>query len=372
MRAEEDGINSSRPESSVAVLIDVEFDGARYLLVRMPKLAHSSAPPPLPFPHPQRHMSNGAPNERRHKFGRSRRVLVAENDSTTRLHLMHLLHEWGFEVTVTTDGEEALKIFEQEQPPVLAIMNRAMPGIDGTELCRRISGRLGEHSPYILMLGQEADRQEAIDSLESGAAEFLITPFDERELRARLIVAGRRLDLQDRLISSRDEFRDQAAKDALTGVFNRRRILEILDKELELAERSDRSTGILMIDLDNFKNVNDTLGHPVGDLVLQETASRLRAMLRSYDCLGRYGGEEFLIVVPATNEWELRELAERIRCTVESEPVHTALSDIRITVSIGATMATSDDRIRANVIAAAGKALYKAKKLGRNRIAFSA
>lgn len=368
--ARNDEIGSARDRSSVAVLVDTVVDGARYLLVRMPKLERPSLPKPLPHPKPQRNVIDVAPSERRHRFGDLRRVLVAEDDSDTRIRLVHLLREWGFNVVVATDGIEALGVVELHRPPDFFIINRSLPGMNGIELCRRINGHFDEHSPYILMMGRRTSHQEVVESLESGAAEYLTTPFNEQELRVRLIVAVRTLSRQDNLISSREQFRDQATRDALTGVWNRRGILEILEKELDRAERNDRSTGILMLDLDHFKNVNDAHGHLAGDLVLQETARRLSRKLRAYDCLGRYGGEEFLIVVPATDERELSELAERIRTAIESEPVHTEMNDIRVTFSIGAAMAKPGDRSKANVIALADEALYKAKKLGRNRVVY--
>ncbi len=220
------------------------------------------------------------------------------------------------------------------------------------------------------MMGGASGRQDVVESLESGATEYLTTPFDGQELRARLIVAIRALDRQDNLISSCAQFRVQATRDALTGVWNRRGILEILERELDRAQHNARSTGILMLDLDHFKNINDAHGHLAGDLVLQETVHRLCRKLRTYDRLGRYGGEEFLIVVPATNERELCELAERIRASIESEPVPTEVIDLRITFSIGAAIAKPGDKSKAKVIAVADKALYEAKKLGRNRIVF--
>jgi diguanylate cyclase (GGDEF)-like protein len=242
--------------------------------------------------------------------------------------------------------------------------------MNGIELCRRICDRFSEHSPYIVMMGRPTGRQEVVESLESGATEYLTTPFDEQELRARLIVAVRALDRRDNLISSREQFRDQATRDALTGVWNRRGILEILERELNRAEHNGRSTGILMLDLDHFKNVNDAHGHLAGDLVLQDIARRLCRKLRAYDRLGRYGGEEFLIVVPATNERELCELAERIRASTESEPVPTELINFRITFSVGAAIAKPGDRSKAKLIAVADAALYEAKNSGRNRTVF--
>ena len=254
--------------------------------------------------------------------------------------------------------------------PTFFFINRSLAGMNGIELCRRICDRFSEHSPHIVLMGSATAHQDVVEALESGATEYLTTPFDEQELRARLIVAVRSLDRHDNLISSREQFRDQATRDALTSVWNRRGILEILERELGRAEHNGRSTGILMLDLDHFKNVNDAHGHLAGDLVLQETARRLCRKLRAYDRLGRYGGEEFLIVVPATNEKELCELAERIRASTESQPVPADLINIRITLSIGAAMAKPGDSSKAKVIAIADQALYEAKKLGRNRIVF--
>lgn len=364
------GTNDGKNQSPMAVLVDAEVDGARYLLVRMPKPERQGPPKHALSLRSPSNSADGPPSERRHRFGDLRRVLVAEGDSDARLRLLHLLREWGFYVVVATDGIEALGFVELQQPPDLFFINRSLAGMNGIELCGRICDRFSEHPPHIVMMGRPTGRQVVVESLESGATEYLTTPFDEQELRARLIVAVRALDRRDYLISSREQFRDQATRDALTGVLNRRGILEILQRDLEGAERNGRSTGILMLDLDHFKNVNDAHGHLAGDLVLQETARRLCRKLRAHDCLGRYGGEEFLIVVPATNERELCELAERIRTSTESEPIPTGQINFRITFSIGAAIAKPGDRSKAKVIAVADEALYEAKKLGRNRIVF--
>ncbi len=364
------GIDDGQDQPSAAVLVDAEVDGARYLLVRMPKPERQGSPEHVLSPRSTRNSGDGPTGERRLRFGDLRRVLVAEGDSDTRHRLLHLLREWGFSVVVATDGIEALGVVELQQPPDFFFINRSLAGMNGIELCRRICDRLGEHSPYIVMMGKPTGRQDVVESLESGAAEYLTTPFDEQELRARLIVAVRTLDRQDNLISSREQFRDQATRDALTGVRNRRGILEILERELDRTGHNGRSTGILMLDLDHFKNVNDAHGHLAGDLVLQDMARRLCRKLRAYDRLGRYGGEEFLIVVPATNESELCELAERIRASTESEPVPTELINFRITFSVGAAIAKPGDRSKAKLIAVADAALYEAKKSGRNRTVF--
>lgn len=362
---EDEAAGDGKNQQSVAVLVDAEVDGARYMLVRMPRPNRSSLPVSIPCPKVQR----SAADERRHKFGDFRRVLIAESDSATRSRMCHLLREWGFNCHAATDGIEALLHLEQHRAPDLLIMNRSLPAIDGIELCRRITSDGAGPSPYIFISGRQSDRRQVADSLESGASEYLNLPFEDQELKARMIVAVRMLARQDILISSREKFRDQASRDSLTGVWNRRAVLEVLDEKLSGAECDVRSTGILMLDLDHFKSVNDALGHPAGDLVLQQAARRFGSMLRTYDYLGRMGGEEFLIVVPAVDQAGLCELAERIRVTVDAEPFHTEANDIQITLSIGAAMARPGDRSSANLIATADEALYKAKKLGRNQVA---
>ena len=311
------------------------------------------------------------PGERRHKFGDLRRVLIAESDSATRLRLLHLLREWGFNSEVASDGIEALMFLEQHRAPDLLIMNQSLPAIDGIELCRRITRESGGQSPYIFITGRQNGRRDVAESLESGASEYLSLPFEEQELKARLIVALRALARQDSLINSREKLRDQASRDSLTGVSNRRAILEFLEEELVRADRNVQSTGVLMLDLDHFKSVNDALGHLAGDLVLQQVVRRLGSMLRAHDRLGRYGGEEFMIVVPAVDQAGLYELAERIRATVDAEPFHAEANEIQISLSIGAAISKSGDRSTTKLIATADEALYKAKNLGRNRVVCS-
>lgn len=310
--------------------------------------------------------------ERRSNIGHFQRILVAENHGATRSMLVQMLREWGFEVVTATNGAEVLRIVAEKRPPELVILGRMLPGVDAFELCGRMSTHEGEYSPYILILAMQNDRHEVVHALESGAAEYLTTPFEAQELRARLIVATRILRRQQNLVSSRDQFRLQATKDALTGVWNRRSIFQILKEELNCAARSKRSTGVLLVDLDYFKQVNDTHGHLVGDLVLRQTSRLLRNALRAYDSIGRYGGEEFLIITPGSNEKELYELGERLRTIIEENPVRVRKNRIQITLSIGAAIASPRDGCLASVLAAADAALYDAKRFGRNRIMFGA
>ena len=311
--------------------------------------------------------------EPRRNLGEFRRVLVAEGDKATRSNLQELLRRWGFDVVPASHGIEALNVLQRKTPPDLVIVNKSLPGIDGIEICQRISGNSGEYSPYILMLtNPDEGGCDIVPALESGASDCLALPFEEQELRARLEVAVRILKRQDHLIRSRDMFRDQAAKDALTGLWSRRAILEILQAELSRADSNERSTGILLLDLDRFKSVNDTHGHLAGDRVLQETARRLSHVLRAYDSIGRYGGEEFLIVVPGPNEKELLDLAGRICAAIACASVDAGENKIRVTSSIGAAIARAGEKSVTSVIESADRALYRAKKAGRNRVSFCA
>lgn len=305
--------------------------------------------------------------DRRSNIGNFQRILVAEHHKGTRRMLLQMLRKWGFDVVPATTGAEALQIVEQSRPPELIILSRTLPDIDIFELCRQLTDRHGDYAPYILVLAMEGDQREIVRALEAGAAEYLATPFEAQELRARLSVAVRILKRQESLITSRDNFRVLATRDTLTGVWNRRSIDLILEEELTRATNSERATGVLLVDLDHFKKVNDTHGHSAGDCVLREASRRLQGILRAYDSIGRYGGEEFLIVVPASAEGELRQLAERLRKAVEEEPVRVGEAEIRITLSIGAVIAPPRESSSSDAIAMADAALYDAKRFGRNR-----
>jgi diguanylate cyclase (GGDEF)-like protein len=372
--ARREAANAADDESAevtlVATEIRTEVGGAQYCLGRMPSLSGPGALSPVPVSRIEPERAAGTGTERRLNIGDFRRVLVVEQNRASRLNLQQILHEWGFEVVLAKSGVEALRMLEQQKLPDLVILNRTQPGIDGGELCRRICDRASEFPPYVLILARHDEKQQVEQALELGAADYLTMPFDAQELRARLIVATRVLKRQESLISSRNQLWTQATKDALTGVWNRRAILEIFENELGRAVCSERSTGILLVDLDRFKSVNDTYGHLAGDLALQETVRRLSCMLRMYDSIGRYGGEEFLIIVPNTNKTELCDLGNRLRTAIGREPIHLGQNKVRITLSIGAAIAPPCEKSAANLIAAADTALYNAKRMGGNRTVY--
>jgi len=293
------------------------------------------------------------------------RVLIAEDDGVTRLLLQHWLQSWGFEVTAVQDGNEAWEALERQPSPKLVIMDWMMPGIDGIELCRRMRSQ-AEYYRYVLMITARTDMAHVVHALESGADDCIAKPIEEHELRARIRVASRILTLQDELIQAREEIREQAMKDSLTGLWNRAAFKELFELELDRAARIKGQTGLLLLDLDHFKQINDTYGHMTGDIVLRKTARVLKKSVRSYDFVGRFGGEEFLVAFPASNKEQLRHHAERIRLAVANNPIRIGTNEIVVTFSVGAAVSLPGQRLLAEIMAVADVALYRAKQSGRN------
>ena len=193
-----------------------------------------------------------------------------------------------------------------------------MPLLDGPALCRRIRSAAAERYTYIILLTSRDRKEDRLEGLRAGADDFLTKPPDPDELAVRLEIAERILKVHAQLARQNERLAELAAVDELTGTKNRRRFREDLDLLFAQAERLGSPLSLIMLDLDHFKEYNDTFGHPAGDEILQRLGSTLRSSLRSHDVVARYGGEEFVVLLPATGEDEAIEVAERLRRSIAS------------------------------------------------------
>jgi two-component system, cell cycle response regulator len=279
------------------------------------------------------------------------------------------LRKWGYDVMVACDGTEALQILGREDAPALVILDWMMPGMTGLEVCRKIRARGSEPYIYVLLLTSKSQKEDLIEGMDAGADDYIAKPFDQNELQVRLRAGTRLVDLQAQLLSAREALREQATRDSLTRLWNRSAILETLSRELARAWRESSPLGVVMVDLDHFKHINDDHGHLAGDAMLREAARRMQNGVRQYDSVGRYGGEEFLILLPNCGEAESYSQAERLRKQLNQTDVRIDDTALRITASFGVTAAIPGEPwTPEGLIRKADEALYVAKKSGRNRV----
>jgi diguanylate cyclase (GGDEF)-like protein len=296
------------------------------------------------------------------------KILIADDEPMSRRILEVLLIKWGYEVIVTTDGDAAWETLRLPDAPRMALLDWMMPGQNGLEVCRSLRRTRPEPYTYLLLLTAKDAKESVVEGLEAGADDYLTKPFHPQELKARIRVGLRLLDLEDSLVQAREAMRYKATHDTLTGVWNRGSILEMLEREVWRARREGVSLGVLIADLDHFKSVNDTYGHQAGDAVLREVTRRMQAVVRPYDAIGRHGGEEFLVLLPGCNGAETLEKAERMREAIVRDPVLTEAGLLKVTMSVGA-VATADwpGDSATQLLHMADAALYRAKADGRNR-----
>jgi diguanylate cyclase (GGDEF)-like protein len=296
------------------------------------------------------------------------RILIAEDQIHLSRLLRKMLHSWGYEVAVVHDGLAALEALRAPDAPRLALLDWLMPGLDGIEVCRRVRADAGRPYTYLVLVTGQGGREQMLDGLEAGADDFLLKPVETAELRARLASGQRIVTLQEQLLTTQRQLWERATHDSLTGLWNRAAILELLHRELARGRRECRPVGVLLADLDHFKRINDTFGHLAGDRVLRQVAGRLGEAVRLYDTVGRYGGEEFLIVLPGCDAVHATGLAERLCRCVAAEPAEWQGRPIPITLSLGVAAwdaAAAGDA--AGLLQTADEALYRAKAAGRNR-----
>jgi two-component system cell cycle response regulator len=294
------------------------------------------------------------------------RILIADDEAVSRRMLEGALHKLGYEVAACTDGREAIEQLLAPDGPRLAILDWMMPGLDGLEVCRRVRSTAAQYV-YVIILTSRDRREDVLAAYDAEADDFLAKPFDALELRARLRSGERVLKLQERLLAIQEALRHEATRDPLTGLWNRRMILDQLAREFHRATRDGHAIAVTVADLDHFKEVNDRYGHVMGDVVLRAASERLRSVLRSYDFIGRYGGEEFLIILPACEPRLALSIAERARRAM-STPLVVDGHELSLSVSLGVSCSTPTTTDPSSLIHAADQALYRAKAAGRDRI----
>lgn len=299
-------------------------------------------------------------------------ILIAEDDAPSRLILQSLLTKWGYTVTAVADGDEAWRALCEPEHPLLVILDWMMPGIEGPEIARRLRVKEEGIPHYIIIMTSGTYENTPALALDSGADDFIAKPFNQAELRARINVGCRITHLHEalaeklhKLESASETISRLARTDELTGLHNRRSFNESFALSLSSARRHNHPLSLISIDLDNFKKVNDTFGHSTGDLVLKEFSVLLQDMVRIEDIACRWGGEEFIILLPNTPRDAAVALAERIRSAFEQQA--SCAAPLAVTASFGVVQLQNgedeDDLIRR-----VDNALYQAKREGRNRV----
>lgn len=300
------------------------------------------------------------------------RVLLVEDDPIQASVTKSILMKVGYEVLLAEDGINAIKLVKSEKPDII-LLDVILPGMDGYEVCRWL--KLDESSKGIpvIMLTVKKELSDKISGLQIGADDYLPKPYNELELNARIYASLRTKALQDELKLKNKQLEDllervnyMAITDALTGLFNRRHFRVVLTSEYERAKRYRTPFSLVMIDIDHFKKINDTFGHDVGDAVLKEVSDIFLKNVREIDTASRYGGEEFIIILPNTDKAHSLIVAERIRQQIENHEFDKV--GRRISVSIGVSgMPDAEAENEEKLIRCADFAMYRAKQLGRNR-----
>jgi diguanylate cyclase (GGDEF)-like protein len=296
------------------------------------------------------------------------RILIAEDDRIVQRLLTLHLSKLGHEVQTVSDGQAALRSLTRA-PPQIAIIDWMMPGLEGPEVCRTLRGMASERYVYVILLTAKDTSGEMVIGLDAGADDYMSKPIKLAELEARLRSGQRIVALQEQPILARERMRVRATRDALTGLLNRGEIFELMPLEMLKAREEGAPFAALICDIDHFKRLNDTYGHPAGDAALREVAQRLGAAVRFTDRVGRYGGEEFLLALPGRSSAQVAEVAERIRRAVCDTPVQLGPAAVRVTISIGAALSYPTDTFSfEELLQRADQCLLLAKSAGRNRV----
>jgi len=295
-------------------------------------------------------------------------ILLAEDDPVTQRLIRGILERFGYAVQVVADGKQAFETIRTSGVQFL-ITDWVMPEMEGPDLCKRIREEIRDRYIYIILLTARAETADIISGIEAGADDYLVKPFEPDELLVRIRAGQRVITLERRLNEAQEQLRFLAFHDDLTGLLNRRAVLDRLREEIARSGRQDTPLSVIFFDIDHFKRINDTYGHLAGDRILKGVAERVGKLCRAYDVFGRYGGEEFVILMPGTSQSAAACVAERIRRALAAEPILTQPEAIGLTASFGVCEMTSDREVETDLIMkSVDEALYRAKEGGRNRV----
>jgi two-component system cell cycle response regulator len=299
-------------------------------------------------------------------YGSPISVLICESSQVQLRILSQAVEDAGYTVQTASNAEDALSILRL-MPSDIFLTGIEVGQVNGLEVCWSLKANAETESIYTIVITASGDERRLEESLDAGADDFIRKPVNMTELRARLRSASR-------LVRVQKQFRQLAETDSLTGAANRRAFMQYLEMETETARRHETDVSVVMVDLDHFKNVNDTYGHAIGDKVLIETVKTLQTCLRDRDMLGRLGGEEFAIVLHKADLKCAGEAAERLRAAIEALKIENDSGTvIPVTASLGVTTAQSHIGLDTpdSLLQVADEALYEAKNTGRNRVVLS-
>lgn len=290
-------------------------------------------------------------------------LILAVDDSAINLQVVGtVLDEIGYSTTFANSGFQAIERFKSAQPD-LVLLDLMMPEMDGFEVCRAL--KLADPEIPIIFLTASHEQEPLLQAFEQGAVDYVTKPFNKLELAARVKTHLMLKYAFNQLKTALVEMEQLAKTDGLTGLLNRRTLFEVAAQEFSRAQRYERALSLIMLDIDHFKHINDTYGHPVGDIVIQTVAATLKETLREADLIGRYGGEEFAVILPETTLEHASEVAERICCQI-GERTMTDNENLRVTVSLGVTTLRTGMSTVGEMLKQADQALYQAKSNGRN------
>ncbi|MGE5342296.1 MAG: diguanylate cyclase [Candidatus Omnitrophota bacterium] len=303
-------------------------------------------------------------------------ILVAEDNVIARKYLEKVLINAGYTVVSAENGQEAVELFSKRFFPIV-LTDWMMPEMNGLEVCKFIRERPQKRYVFIVLLTANDTKEDIITGLEAGADDYLTKPINHAELIARLNSGMRILELEKNLRDANEKIKILSITDPLTGCFNRGYMNKKLTQEIKRAKRYEHPLSVVFSDIDHFKSINDTYGHPAGDFVLKEFSQCILSSIRvDLDWLTRYGGEEFLIVLPETNLEGALCVAERIRMCISGKEIMWDNQCIRLTASFGVTGLDTFggepfELTPEALISQADKNLYQSKKMGRNRTTVS-